>query len=218
MLKEGGASCCNYLVTITTHVLCGDGFDENEIAQAADLYEIPSVTEAWVVASARLGRLASLKPYDPTPNSKCFSQVFASITQVTAADRYRLYALITFNGGVVERNLTSKTTHLICGRADGPAYARAVTIKNDNFSVVTPDWIIDSLNGKGTRLTSNNFFQTKILYRCHFVKYLEICKKLRSENVYGPTGDHGWRRLTNREWVDLNRLGGLSSIWSTIKE
>lgn len=146
MLKEGGASCCNY-VTSATHLLCGEGFDESEIAQAADLYEIPSVTEAWVIASARLGRLALTKPYDPTPHSKCFSQVFACITQVTTVDRYRLYALITYNGGVVERNFTSRTTHLICGSADGSAYAKAITIKNDNFSVVTPDWIIDSLNG-----------------------------------------------------------------------
>ncbi len=146
-MKEGGASCCNYLVTSTTHLLCGEGFDESEIAQASDLYEIPSVTEAWVIASAKLGRLAITKPYDPTPNSKCFSQVFACITQVTSVDRYRLYALITFNGGVVERNFTARTTHLICGLADGPAYAKAITIKNDNFCVVTPDWIIDSLNG-----------------------------------------------------------------------
>lgn len=128
-------------------MLCGEGFDESEIAQAADLYEIPSVTEAWVIASAKLGRLASTKPYDPTPNSKCFSQVFACISQLSSTDRYRLYALITSNGGVVERNFTPRTTHLICGSADGPAYAKAVTIKNDNFCVVTPDWIIDSLNG-----------------------------------------------------------------------
>lgn len=134
-------------MTSATHLLCGEGFDESEIAQAADLYEIPSVTEAWVIASARLGRLALTKPYDPTPHSKCFSQVFACITQVTTVDRYRLYALITYNGGVVERNFTSRTTHLICGSADGSAYAKAITIKNDNFSVVTPDWIIDSLNG-----------------------------------------------------------------------
>ncbi|XP_037036633.1 PAX-interacting protein 1 isoform X2 [Bradysia coprophila] len=151
LLKDGGASCCNYLMTNTTHLLCGEGFDESEIAQASDLYEIPSVTEAWVIASAKLGRLASTKPYDPTPNSKCFSQVFASITQVSATDRNRLYALITFNGGVVERNFTARTTHLICGSVDGPAYAKAITIKNDNFCVVTPDWIIDSLNGQELR-------------------------------------------------------------------
>lgn len=138
-------------MTSTTHLLCGDGFDENEIAQAADLYEIPSVTEAWVIASAKLGRLASTRPYDPTPHSKCFSQVFACISQVTTNDRHRLYALISFNGGVVDRDFTPRTTHLICGSPDGSAYARAITIKNDNFCVVTPDWIIDSLIGQELR-------------------------------------------------------------------
>lgn len=128
-------------------MLCGANFDESEIAQATDLYEVPSITEAWVVASAKLGRLATTKPYDPVP-TKVFSQIFAAITQVSGGDHNKLFALITFNGGLVERNFTNKTTHLICGNATGPAYQRGLTVKNENFSIVTPDWVIDCINSR----------------------------------------------------------------------
>lgn len=147
LLKDGGATCCNYFVTSTTHLLCGTNFDESEIAQATDLYEVPSITEAWVIASAKLGRLATTKPYDPVP-TKIFSQIFAAITQISSNDRNTLFALITYNGGIVERNFTNKTTHLICGSATGAPYQRSVTIKNENFCVVTPDWVVDCLNSR----------------------------------------------------------------------
>lgn len=128
-------------------MLCGTNFDESDIAQAADLYEIPSITEDWVIATAKLGRFATTKPYDPVP-TRIFSQIFAAITQVSVEDRKKLFALITFNGGVVERNFTAKTTHLICGFASGAAYEKSLTVKNDNFSVVSPDWVIDCLNNR----------------------------------------------------------------------
>lgn len=147
LLKDGGATCCNYFVTSTTHLLCGTNFDESDIAQAADLYEIPSITEDWVIATAKLGRFATTKPYDPVP-TRIFSQIFAAITRVSADDRKKLYALITFNGGIVERNFTASTTHLICGVASGAAYEKSLTVKNDNFSVVSPDWVIDCLKNR----------------------------------------------------------------------
>lgn len=144
LLNDGGATVCNYCMTSTTHLVCGSGFDENECAQATDLYDVPCVTQRWVVASVQLGRLAALTAYNPTAN-RLFSKMVAAITQVPVADRFRLYALITYHGGQVDRQLTPATTHLICGAAVGHAYAKSFTIKKESFAIVTPDWVMDSL-------------------------------------------------------------------------
>lgn len=147
LLENGGASNSKFMLSSITHVICGRNFDESVIGEAIDLYAVPSVTEEWVIASAQLSCLASTKPYDPLPN-QLFSAITVAISQVSAEDRKRLYAMITFNGGRVERALNAKTTHLVCGLAGGPHYAKALEIKNDSIVVVTPDWIQDCLKNR----------------------------------------------------------------------
>lgn len=36
------------MFTNITHLLCGTDFDEKDIGEATDIYDIPSVTGAWV--------------------------------------------------------------------------------------------------------------------------------------------------------------------------
>lgn len=143
-----------------THLICGKNFDENDVNQATDLCEVPSVNENWIIASARLGRLTCTKPYDPMPNG-LFSKIVGTIVQLSAVDRKRLFALITFNGGKVERDFSAQTTHLICGTANGNAYKRAIELNSDKLAVVTPDWIFECL--KAQELVETNIYHPKLL-------------------------------------------------------
>lgn len=148
------------MFTNITHLLCGKDFDEKDIAEATDIYDIPSVTGEWVIASARLGRLACTKVYHPMP-SNLFQSMVAAISELNASDRKKLYALITFEGGRVERNFTSKTTHLICGASAGNIYNKAIEMKLDKLSIVTPDWIMECV--KKQELIDSKPFHPRLL-------------------------------------------------------
>lgn len=126
-------------------MLCGADFDESDIGEATDVYDIPSVTGEWVKACVKLGRLVCPKIYHPIPNG-LFTSVVAAISELGTNDRKRLYALITFHGGRVERNFTPKTTHLVCGIASGDAYTKAMELKSDKLCIVYPDWFYKCLS------------------------------------------------------------------------
>lgn len=133
------------MFTNITHLLCGADFDEKEIGEATDIYDIPSVTGEWVKACVRLGRLVCPKIYHPIP-SGLFTSIVAAITELGTNDRKKLFALITFHGGRVERCFTPQTTHLVCGRANGDVYTKAMELKSDTFCIVSPDWFYECLN------------------------------------------------------------------------
>lgn len=135
------------MFTNITHLLCGTDFDEKDIGEATDIYDIPSVTGEWVKACVRLGRLACPKVYHPIP-SGLLKPIVVAISEIQPNDRKILYALITFHGGHIERNFSSKTTHLICGSASGSIFSKAMEMKSDKFSIVTPDWLYDCLNAQ----------------------------------------------------------------------
>lgn len=146
LLECGGASSTKIMFTNITHLLCGDDFDEKDIAEATDIYDIPSVTVEWVIASVKLGRLACTKVYHPIPNG-LFSSFVVAVSQLNINDRKKLYAFITFHGGQVVRNISTKTTHLVCGAATGNIYNRAIELKLD-ISIVTPDWFYECIKFK----------------------------------------------------------------------
>lgn len=160
LLDHGGAVCSKYMFSNITHCICGKNFDENDMNQATDLCEVPSVNENWIIASARLGRLACTKPYNPMPNG-LFSKIVGTIVQLSAVDRKRLFALITFNGGKVERDFSAKTTHLICGTANGNAYKKAIELNSDKLAVVTPDWFYECL--KAQELVETHPYHPRLL-------------------------------------------------------
>lgn len=147
LLDNGGASSTKIMFTNVTHLLCGADFDEKDASEALDIYDIPSVTGEWVKASVRLGYLACPKTYHPMPSGP-FQSIVAAVAQLNVNDRKKLYALITFHGGRVERNFTAKTTHLVCGIATGNIYAKAMEMKSEKFSIVTPDWFYECLKAQ----------------------------------------------------------------------
>lgn len=148
------------MFTDITHLLCGTDFDEKDIAEAIDIYDIPSVTEKWVIASAQLSRLACTKVYNPLSNG-LFVNTVAAIVQLNASDRKRMYAFITFHGGRVERNITPKTTHLICGAPNGSIYRQAIDLKSDKLAIVTPDWFFECI--KAEELLDTTAYHPRLL-------------------------------------------------------
>lgn len=164
------------MFTNITHLLCGTNFDEKEICEAIDIYDIPSVTGEWVKASVRLGRLACPKIFHPIPNG-IFTPIVAAVAQLNQEDRKKLYALITFHGGRVERNFTSKTTHLICGCAIGDVYTNAMNMKSDKFNIVTPDWFYECL--KSQELIDPKRYHPRLLKPASQISSVDAGRSLR---------------------------------------
>lgn len=131
----------------TTHCLVGKNFDESQVQEARELYEKPTVTEQWVLASAKLGKLASVKPYDPITSGKVFSNCIFTMNQIDAQDRLKLYAMITLHGGTVQKDLDNKVTHFLSGESQSVAMKVATLTKN-KLTVITPDWVLDCLRQK----------------------------------------------------------------------
>lgn len=130
-----------------THLLCGPDFDDKDTAEATEIFDIPSVTGEWVKASIKLGHLACPKTYHPLP-SGLFTSCVVAVAQLNANDRKKLYALVTFHGGRVERNFTAQTTHLVCGIGAGHIYTKAMEMKSNKFHIITPDWFYECLKAQ----------------------------------------------------------------------
>jgi len=67
-----------------------------------------------------------------------------SASQVSQADYKALWAMVTFYGGTLSSKLNPHCTHLVCGKKEGAKYEAA--LKCPNIKIVTPDWIVDSIN------------------------------------------------------------------------
>lgn len=158
LLQSGGAENTKYFSDYVTHLICGPNAADTDLDDAQDIYQIPAVTENWVLACARLKKLANPKPYFPNKN-KIFSNVTACVCRVTAADAKALFALITYHGGKVKLILDSRCTHLICGSASGKKYTAALSCPK--IKVVTPDWVIESVLARIQAVTE--VFHPKLL-------------------------------------------------------
>lgn len=145
-LEDGQASISKFTMDKAHFVICGHKFEISDVQQATELYDIPSVTEQWIQASVRLGKLASCKPYDPISN-KIFSNCIFTLSGVEIQDRRKLYAMITFHGGIVQKHFDSKLTHLVCTNAIGVAYVKAMSFSKRPI-IIAPDWIIDCVKLK----------------------------------------------------------------------
>lgn len=56
-LQDGGAERSNYFSDFVTHLIAGTEALENDISEAKDLYEIPAVTQDWVLYSVKCKKL-----------------------------------------------------------------------------------------------------------------------------------------------------------------
>ncbi|CAH2093665.1 unnamed protein product [Euphydryas editha] len=159
LLQKGGAENTKYFSDYVTHLICGNNAADTDLDDAQDIYQIPAVTENWVLACARLNKLANTKPYFPSKN-KIFSNVTACVSKVTPADAKALFALITYHGGKVKLNLDTHCTHLICGSASGKKYSAALTLSS-KIRIVTPDWVLESVRARIQTVTE--VFHPKLL-------------------------------------------------------
>ncbi|XP_047538445.1 PAX-interacting protein 1 isoform X1 [Vanessa atalanta] len=159
LLQSGGAENTKYFSDYVTHLICGNNAADTDLDDAQDIYQIPAVTENWVLACARLKKLANPKPYFPSKN-KIFSNVTACVSKVTPADAKLLFAIITYHGGKVKLNLDSQCTHLICGFALGKKYSAALTLSS-KVKIVTPDWVLESVRARIQAVTE--VFHPKLL-------------------------------------------------------
>lgn len=159
LLQSGGAENTKYFSDYVTHLICGNNAADTDLDDAQDIYQIPAVTENWVLACARLKKLANTKPYFPSKN-KIFSNVTACVSKVTSADAKALFALITYHGGKVKLNLDTHCTHLISGSASGKKYSTALTLSS-KIKIVTPDWVLESVRARIQAVTE--VFHPKLL-------------------------------------------------------
>lgn len=130
-----------------THCVVGRNYDESLVQEARELYEKPTITEQWVLVSAKLGKLAPVKPYDPITNGKLFSNFIFTMYQIEAQDRLKLYAMVTLHGGSVQKELDNKVTHLLSGGSQSVAIKVAALTKN-KLTIITPDWVLECLRQK----------------------------------------------------------------------
>ncbi|CRK86347.1 CLUMA_CG000101, isoform A [Clunio marinus] len=160
ILKNGGATFSKFTMDNVTHVIVGKNFDESQVQEARELYEKPTVTEQWVLTSIKLGKLAPVKPYDPIMNGKLFSNCIFTMNQIDAQDRLKLYAMITFHGGCVKKELDNKVTHLLSGGSQSVALKVAALTKN-KLTITTPDWVQECLKQK--KLVDPSFYHPNLL-------------------------------------------------------
>lgn len=57
LLQDGGARRLNYLSDFVTHLITGDELNEDDVAEAKDLYDIPAITQKWVILSVKCKKL-----------------------------------------------------------------------------------------------------------------------------------------------------------------
>ncbi|XP_072744675.1 uncharacterized protein Ptip [Anoplolepis gracilipes] len=145
LLQEGGAERSNYFSDFVTHLIAGYEALENDISQAKDIYEIPAVTQNWILYSVKCNKLLPAKYFSPEEN-QLFSNIRICISQISRADSKSLWAMITLQGGKCQLHLDRYCTHLITGKASGVKYETAT---RHHIPIVTPDWVTECCK-KGT--------------------------------------------------------------------
>ncbi|XP_011057373.1 PREDICTED: PAX-interacting protein 1-like [Acromyrmex echinatior] len=148
LLQEGGAERSNYFSDYVTHLIAGNEALENDISAAKDLYEIPAVTQNWILFSVKCNKLLPTQYFSPEEN-QLFSNINVCLSQVSRADSKSLWAMIILQGGKCQLRLDKYCTHLITGKASGIKYETAT---RHHIPIVTPDWITECCK-KGTLIS-----------------------------------------------------------------
>ncbi|KAF4518541.1 hypothetical protein B566_EDAN004285, partial [Ephemera danica] len=130
LLNDGGGRKTSYLSDIVTHCIAGNDFEESDVSEAKDIYDIQAVTWKWGFLAER---------------DQLFSDVVACVSQLEPGDNNALWAMLNFYGGEMRTRFDSSCTHLIAAKPSGAKYERALQEKG--VRVVTPDWVCDSVKG-----------------------------------------------------------------------
>ncbi|KAL6428266.1 hypothetical protein ACFW04_008524 [Cataglyphis niger] len=139
LLQEGGAERSIYFSDFVTHLIAGYEALENDISQAKDIYEIPAVTQNWILYSVKCNKLLPAKYFSPEEN-QLFSNVRICLSQISRVDSKSLWAMITLQGGKCQLRLDRYCTHLVTGKASSIKYETAT---RHHIPIVTPDWVTE---------------------------------------------------------------------------
>ena len=150
-LEVGGAKKTAYLSGINTHCIVGFEPDMNEVSEATDMLDVPSVDQDWVVASALCGHLLPLTPFTPAEGRLLLGAVVC-VGDIGEGDRAKVWAMVTWHGGKVVKDLTGEVTHLIVTLPVGELYNNALS--RGDISIVNPDWVVDTVRAKAKCDTS----------------------------------------------------------------
>ncbi|KAG8236104.1 hypothetical protein J437_LFUL000466 [Ladona fulva] len=161
--KDGGGKRMTYMSDFVTHCITGKDAVENDVSQAEDLYEVPAVTQYWVLLSAKCKKLLPTKGF--VHSGGLFSGIKACLSQLSKSDNLKVWAMISFRGGVACDVLDSSCTHLVTTKPMGNKYRVAVHHQQQHrdeededsegqrgkngVKIVTPDWVTDSLRTGG---------------------------------------------------------------------
>lgn len=94
LLQEGGAERSNYFSDFVTHLIAGNEALENDISEAKDLYEIPAVTQNWILYSVKCNKLL---PYPFTKNLYLYFNILHAYNNIhTNNYDYKIILTIIF--------------------------------------------------------------------------------------------------------------------------
>lgn len=135
--------------------------DENEYAEIVDIYDVPVVSCNWVTLSHRCGQLLPTKAFPPDLTSTALfkDKVFCASQQISKPDLDSLWAMLTFNGGVTQKLVDDRVTHILSTSNNDKIFADSKDFVNIKF--VTPDWVTDSI--KASILVEETQYHPKLL-------------------------------------------------------
>ena len=105
LLSRGEAKKTSYLSGLNTHCIVGSEPDMNEVSEATDMLDVPSVDQEWVVASCLVGQLLPIQPFSPA-EGRLMAGVVACLGELPGEDQAKVWAMLTWHGGRVVTSLS----------------------------------------------------------------------------------------------------------------
>jgi len=141
-LRLGGAKNTAYLSFSNSHCIVGTNPEYSDINEATDMLDVPAVTQDWVLTSLHCKKLLPLKAFSPS-KSRIFHGIRALLVNLAPRDVDAAWALLTYHGAQVSKELSSSVTHVVAGRPAGELYTSALSIAGAKS--VSLDWVQDSV-------------------------------------------------------------------------
>ena len=145
VLAIGEAKKTAYLSGINTHCIVGYDPDMNEVSEATDMLDVPSVDQDWVIASAQAREILPIKPFSPG-EGRLFLGVTACPGEMSPEDMTRLWAMLSWHGGKMTRECGPGVTHVIINKPVGELYNKVLA--RDNIKIVTSAWVLETVKNK----------------------------------------------------------------------
>ncbi|KAL1454186.1 hypothetical protein WDU94_010466, partial [Cyamophila willieti] len=149
LVKHGGEKI-EYFSDYVKICIVGEDPLETDLTDAKEIYEVPAVRQDWVTCSLHMKKQLDPKPFEI--DNILLKDVVLHCTGLCEEDMFTVLSMLFINGGAFEKDLHSEeVTHLICSAASGPKY-EYVLVNRPNIHLVTPDWLISTVERKQLQL------------------------------------------------------------------